>query len=71
MTPRTIRSAPELTSAGVEILLPRNEPVEIPDLGEPVGSFFWAFTPRSQVNALRKFFEDAFASLLDRYPKTL
>jgi hypothetical protein len=64
---RAIRSAPALRSTGFEILLPRNEPLEAHDPAESTVPFFWALTPKSQVDALRKSFEDAFGSLLDRY----
>lgn len=62
-----LRSVAELRSAGLQLALNRESDFTSNDLNEPTHPAFWALTPRSQMGALRRSFEEAFSSLLDRY----
>jgi hypothetical protein len=62
-----LRSVPQLQAVELQVALNGRSHFESNDLSEPTQPAFWALTPRSQIDALRDSFEEAFRSLFDRY----
>lgn len=63
----SLRSVPQLQTVEMQLALNERSGFKSNELNEPTHPAFWALTPRSQLGALRKSFEAAFGSLLDRY----
>lgn len=62
-----LHSIPQLKCVGLQLALSGRSDFTLNGLNEPAYSAFCAMTPRSQLRILKKSFEEAFSSLLDRY----
>jgi hypothetical protein len=65
---QALRSVPDLGLTDLQIVLSSPVNSTINDFVDRAVPSFWAFTPRRHLGVLRRSFEDAFTSLLDRYP---